>query len=363
MNDKKQYIALGIMSGTSLDGLDLALCNFYKNNLKWDFEIIKAETVKYSEGMKIRLATANRLSGFELIRFHKEYGKFIGKEINKFLEKTEKPSIIASHGHTVFHRPEMNLTFQLGDGAFIAAETGITTVSDFRNLDTALGGQGAPLVPAGDELLFSEYQFCLNLGGIANISFKNSKNKRTAFDICPVNIIANEFASKLGAEFDRDGNFGKSGEVDYRLLNELNEIEFYVTPPPKSLGKEYIDERIFPIFRKYPISTESKLRTFYEHTAVQIASTLNKSGTASALPDSVSKILITGGGAHNTFVIERLEKYLIPEIVVPPQEIINFKEALIFAFLGVLRIENTENCFSSVTGASKDNFGGIIHKM
>ncbi len=364
MDNKKTYTALGTMSGTSLDGLDLALCRFYYENLTWRFEILKAQTIGYSEEIKNRMRQAGLLSGFDLIRFHKEYGKYIGHEINIFLKDTEKPDIISSHGHTVFHRPEINLTFQIGDGAFIAAETGITTVADFRNQDTALGGQGAPLVPAGDELLFSEYHFCLNLGGIANFSYKDTENKRRAFDICPVNIIANYFAEKLGAQFDRDGNFGKSGEIDYSLLNELNEIDFYRNRSPKSLGREYIDEKIFPIFDKYQLSSESKLRTFYEHAAHQIAETVNTCKATTPPPHAdAPKILITGGGAHNKFLTERLRACFNPEIIIPDKKIVDYKEALIFAFLGVLRIENINNCLSSVTGASKDNLGGLIYKV
>ena len=353
---KTKYTVLGIMSGTSLDGLDLCLCEFYYTNEKFSFRIINSQTITYEHEILSKLKSCYTISGIELIRFHKEYGDYIGKKSKIFLKNKQKPDFIASHGHTVFHRPQERLTFQIGDGAFIAAASEITCISDFRNLDTALSGQGAPLVPIGDKYLFSEYKFCLNLGGFANISFDTPENKRIAFDICPVNIIANKFSEILGSQYDKDGDFGASGKICKELLSELNQIEFYKLKHPKSLGFENVEKTFLPIFSKYIINENDKLRTLYEHISIQISKILNENYYRKS-----EKVLITGGGAYNKFLISLIQEKTEPEIHIPEPEIIEFKEALIFAFLGVLRFENINNCLSSVTGALSDNSSGIIN--
>ena len=354
---QKEYRVIGVMSGTSLDGLDIVLCKIKFENEKYSFELESAETFKYSGDLKEKLSTAQNLSGFELIKFHKSYGKYIGQQIKSFLKEQEKPDFIASHGHTVFHRPDENITLQIGDGAFIAAETGIITISDFRNIDTALKGQGAPLVPIGDKLLFPGYDYCINLGGFANISFDDEKNKRIAFDICPVNILANDFAKETGAEYDLNGELGEKGEINDDLLNELNNIDFYNIKPPKSLGREYAEEVFVPVFDKYKISVQDKLRTLYEHIAIQIVKITTRTGQLKL------KILFTGGGTFNKFLMKRLSELSENKIVIPDELIIDYKEAIIFAFLGVLRFEGKVNCLSSVTGALQDNCGGSIYFM
>jgi len=351
---EKQYTVAGVMSGTSLDGLDIALCRFTKIENQYNFEIIAAQTFPYTNEYRAKLSEAHLLSAYDFIKFHKDYGTYIGNQINVFLHNKQKPDFIASHGQTIFHQPEEKVTFQIGDGSFIAAECNITTISDFRNLDTALGGQGAPLVPIGDKILFSEYQFCINLGGFANISYDNSEGTRIAFDICPVNILANMLSNLKGQEFDMAGDIGKQGEINQRLLDELNAISFYQQKEPKSLGREHLEQIFIPIFDKFHISPENKLRTLYEHIAIQINAIL------SPLSYPNGKILFTGGGAFNTFLISLINKHITQQVVIPSNEIVNFKEALIFAFLGVLRIENEFNCLQSVTGASRNCSGGVI---
>jgi anhydro-N-acetylmuramic acid kinase len=346
------YTAIGIMSGTSVDGLDVILCNFKRVNKKWKFKIIKANTFFYSNKWKRVLSNADKLGAYDFIKFHKEYGKFIGLSINKFLNGNKgEIDFIASHGHTIFHQPDKNLTFQIGDGAVIAATTGITTISDFRSLDIALGGQGAPLVPIGDKFLFSEYDFCLNLGGFANISFHKNK-KQTAFDICPVNIVINYLTQTINKQFDRDGKIAKKGNLNNRLLYELNNIAFYKIKAPKSLGKEWVVAKILPIINKYNIKPEDKLRTIYEHIANQISQVLNN--------NKDKTVLLTGGGTYNKFLIKLIDEQTDCELIIPDNNIIDFKEALIFAFLGLLRYRNKINCLSSVTGAKRDNSGGVI---
>jgi len=342
---------MGIMSGTSLDGLDLAICQFSFNE-KWNFNIIDAKTIPYSDNWKQKLSTADKLSGIDLINLHKEYGKLIGNTANDFIQSfAHKIDFIASHGHTVFHQPDKGLNLQIGDGNVISSVTGITTISDFRSMDIALGGQGAPLVPIGDRLLFSEYDYCLNLGGFANISFE-SENKRIAYDICPVNIVLNELASKTGVSFDKNGEIGKSGIIHSKLLNTLNNISYYHQKHPKSLGKEWLTSNFSPLLEDFNIPLMDKLRTLYEHISHQITNSIT-SGNA--------KILITGGGAHNVFLIDLLKQKTKANIVIPTNEIIDFKEALVFAFLGLRRLRGEINCLASVTGAVKDCSGGIIH--
>jgi anhydro-N-acetylmuramic acid kinase len=345
-----KWLVVGAMSGTSLDGLDLALVEFQRIENRWNFVIIAAETVNYSAEWEEKLRTAPELTGEKLIELNHAYGNFTGQQINLFVKKHQlSPDLIASHGHTVFHQPEKGFTFQAGNGVCIAAETGIPTVADFRSGDVALGGQGAPLVPVGDRLLFQEYETCLNLGGFANISFEKNGN-RIAFDICPVNFILNHLARKLGKPFDENGNLGRQGSIDIQLLEKLNQLDFYNQLPPKSLGKEWMDSYFFPIIEGSNISVQDKLRTVYEHIAIQIAKATPATG----------KMLATGGGALNSFLMEQCGQQLKCEIIIPPPEIINFKEALVFAFLGLLRFLGETNCLASVTGARRDSSSGVI---
>lgn len=355
---KNKIKAVGIMSGTSLDGLDLVAVEFQQFAGKWDFTIHSSETIPYSLGWKEKLKNAPELSGEKLMELNAEYGRFIGSEANRFIKGVNfSPDLIASHGHTVFHQPEKHFTFQVGQGADIAATTQITTIADFRSGDVALGGQGAPLVPVGDRLLFGEYDYCLNLGGFANISFEEN-GKRVAFDICPVNIILNHFAEKQGFAFDKEGELGRKGKVNIELLEKLNQLDFYLIKPPKSLGREWVEQIFMPVFNDAEITEQDKLRTVYEHIAKQIGKTV--SGKGKGRGEGEGKILITGGGSFNSFLIELISNQMTVELVIPSKEIVNFKEALIFAFLAVLKISGQFNCLSSVTGASRDHSSGII---
>jgi anhydro-N-acetylmuramic acid kinase len=344
-----QKTILGIMSGTSLDGLDLALCTFTKRHNRFSFDILKTDFFAYDEIWKKYLSTAQNLNSFDFIKLHKRYGKFIGQIANTFLQGTKAPDFIASHGHTIFHEPKQQITFQIGDGAFIAAETGIPVISDFRNLDTAYGGQGAPLVPIGDKLLFPEFDYCLNLGGFANISDK--KNEK-AYDICPFNFIINDLTRKINKEFDKNGEIGRRGAVNSKLLNELDNIEYYNEKAPKSLGREYAEKHFYPLFDQYKISLEDFIRTYYEHSANQI--------NRSILKRKNQKILITGGGAHNKFFISLLRKFPENKWIVPDNSTIDYKEAIIFAFLGFLRSIEEINTSASVTGARKNTSGAAV---
>jgi len=281
-----------------------------------------------------------------------EYGKYIGQQVLNFIEANKfKPDFIASHGHTIFHKPDEQLTLQIGDGNTIAAITGYPVVFDFRSLDVSLGGQGAPLVPIGDKLLFGEYDFCLNLGGFANISFEKN-NQRMAFDICPVNFVLNHLAEKEHKSFDTDGELAKSGKVNPELLNELNLLAYYKLSSPKSLGREWVEEKVFPLLEKYNLSNIDLISTFTEHVAIQIARVIkNEKGNS---------LIITGGGAYNKYLIDRIKHHSNIRVLIPEALLVEYKEALVFAFLGLLRLRGEVNCLSSVTGASRDSSTGVL---
>ncbi len=349
----KIYKVVGMMSGTSLDGVDVVYCIFKRSNNKWSYEIVDAENYQYTDYWRQRLENLSTKDAFTFVKTNVEYGHFLGRLAKDFISKNNiKPDIIASHGHTIFHQPDKKMTSQIGHGASIAAETGMAVVSDFRSLDLAFGGQGAPLVPIGDKMLFPEFVFCLNLGGFANISY-DFNNKRIAYDICPCNIILNFLADELGYDCDYDGKIAASGNIDGMLLKELNELEYYHNKPPKSLGKEWFIKKFIPIIKRYDIPVKDKLRTVSEHIAIQIS-------YAAKIYDS-KKMLVTGGGAFNKFLLQRIMSNTNHQIIIPDDKIINYKEALIFAFLGVLRIRKEVNCLKSVTGAKRDNVGGAVY--
>ncbi len=345
------FQAIGLMSGTSLDGLDICLAKFEKQNSVWKFQILKTETIPYTKDLEGQLRNSIHLSAEKLLELHSEYGFYLGKKVKNFISKhqIENIDLISSHGHTVFHQPQKKFTLQIGDGRAIKIENGLPVVYDFRSQDVLMGGNGAPLVPIGDELLFSEYDACLNLGGFSNISLKLN-DKRIAFDIAPVNIILNKIAQNCNQNFDENGDLARKGKINTELLNKLNSLEFYNLSHPKSLGIEWCNENIFPLFKK--LDSKDILATFTEHASEQISRIFNQY--------QLKKVLFTGGGTYNSYLIEKIKEKTNSEIVIPEKEIIDFKEALIFAFMGVLRINNEINVLSSATGSSQDHSSGII---
>ena len=347
---KNKINAIGVMSGTSLDGIDLVYVSF-DNYAYRNFEILHAQTVPYNKEWKQLLQNAILNTKKELADLDVLYGRFLGTTILNFITnfKIDTIDFVASHGHTVFHKPDEGITLQIGNGKEIAKITNQKVVCDFRTQDVKLGGQGAPLVPIGDELLFTDYDFCLNLGGFSNISYQKDDN-RIAFDICPVNIVLNHYAQKLGLDFDESGNIAKSGVVHQELLHQLNALSYYHQKPPKSLGLEWVQQHVFPLIDNTENEISTILRTFVEHAAQQIAKVIYKN----------DKVLVTGGGAFNDFFINRIQFYAENSIDLPYSEIINFKEALVFAFLGLLKLENKINCLQSVTGAQKNHSSGVV---
>ena len=352
---KDLYNVVGVMSGTSLDGIDLAHVHFTIRNGKWMFTIHESETIPYSKIWLNKLKIAVGFSKQELEKLNESYTELLGNVIKTFIDKHQLIHLdaVCSHGHTILHQPQNGFTLQIGNLPQLATIVGEKIVCDFRIQDVELGGQGAPLVPIGDRILFSDYDFCLNLGGFSNISFEYNSN-RIAFDISPVNTVLNYYANVLGFDYDDKGQLSRSGTIDSALLNELNSLEYYQKSFPKSLGFEFVKETVLPILEKFTIPTESKMHTFTEHIAQQ---------TALALPLQQGQLLITGGGAYNDFLIERIQFYL-PEtqIIIPNAKLLEYKEALIFALLGVLKLRNEINVLSSVTGAKSDHSSGVIHK-
>jgi len=352
--NKSIYKVLGLMSGTSLDGVDLCYCKFLLKGDSWSYEILETACIPYDQSWKKKLDYTDEGDMLVYMKLDNEYGHYLGNLVKNFINSNNlEVDFVASHGHTVLHQPEQGYTFQIGSGPAISAECGRAVICDFREKDVALGGQGAPLVPVGDELLFSKYDYCLNLGGIANISFTED-NQRIAFDICPCNILLNSFAAEMGKEFDENGEEASKGIVNKEFLDQLNNINYYKSEPPKSLGKEDINKHFIPVINNAPLSNQDKLRTYCEHIAIQINNELKESN---------KKMIITGGGALNSFLIERITSICKEiKIVIPDKELINFKEAMVFAFLGVLRMRNEINCYQSVTGAMEDSVVGVVYK-
>ena len=341
---------IGLMSGTSLDGLDIAYCEFSESE-GLRYKLLAAETYPYPQQWVDRLSTLEHASAYEYALAHVELGHYFGKCVNRFRKAHPgKVDLVASHGHTIFHQPRLGLTTQIADGDAIAAETGLPVAFNFRTFDVALGGQGAPLVPIGDRLLFGDYDACLNLGGFSNISYEES-GLRKAFDVSPCNMALNALARKLGVEYDKDGVFASQGALNEDVLQKMNALEYYHRPAPKSLGKEWYIENFLPLIASQ--NPQSMLRTTVEHIAQQVALVVSS--------QSIRTLLVTGGGAKNKFLVERIAA-LSPQcsVTIPDHQVVDYKEAIVFALLGYLRVKGQNNCLQSVTGASRDNCSGQL---
>lgn len=347
---KDSYRVVGVMSGTSLDGLDIVYATF-DFNTSWSYEIHIAETIPYDILWKDKLKGLAQKELNEIRLIDDAFTEFLIEKISNFFNKHYITNLdaICSHGHTALHKPNQGITYQIGNQVSLAEKLGITVVCNFRGQDVMLGGQGAPLVPIGDQMLFSKYDYCLNLGGFSNVSTM-VKGERIAYDICPVNVVLNHYVGKLGHNFDNKGAIAQSGFIDENLLASLNKLDYYLKPFPKSLGIEWVYEEIFSMIDNYHLSIDTILRTFVEHIAIQISKEINVG----------SNVLVTGGGAHNFFLIKRIEHHLNGNLVIPEERLINFKEALIFGLLGVLKLRGEINCLSSVTGALKDHSSGDV---
>lgn len=357
----KETIGIGLMSGTSLDGVDICTVKFINDNKHWNFDILTAETISYPNNLFQQLKNPYKLSAIELTELHHQLGDFYGKITKAHIQQNQlssKVNFVASHGHTIFHNPEKNYTLQIGAPEKIFATVNIPVVADFRIADVAFKGNGAPLVPIGDLELFHEFSGCINIGGFANISVKNNNNI-FAYDICPTNTIINSLIEKEypHLNYDDKGEIGRKGKIINELFLKLNQLDFYHQKHPKSLGIEFNNEYIYPILKPFlsNFCFQDVLHTFYHHIAIQIANNINSHFKTD------NKVLITGGGAYNIYLIELIKNLSKANIIIPETNIIEYKEALIFAFLGLLKLANKTNTLANVTGAKTDLSSGIIY--
>jgi anhydro-N-acetylmuramic acid kinase len=354
-----KYNIVGIMSGTSMDGLDIAHVTLEElAEGKWGYTINAAETVAYSETWRLRLSKLRHQNSLIFYKTDRYYGQWIGENVKAFLDKNSlEADLIASHGHTVFHQPENNLSVQIGDGNSIYAYTGIPTITNFRALDVILGGEGAPLVGIADHMMFGEFDMCLNLGGFANIS-ANISGERVAYDVCPCNIVLNRIAREFDKSYDENGEIAEKGNIDYDLLGELNAVEYYDYEPPKSLGREWISTNFWYYVRNSVAKKEDKMKTLVDHIAQQIGNNIDDLSSGDA---SGKRVLVTGGGAFNNTLISHLKSHTEAEIVVPDDNLVNYKESAAFALLGLLRVKNKENVLALSTGAKSNSISGASY--
>jgi anhydro-N-acetylmuramic acid kinase len=359
------YHVIGLMSGSSLDGLDIVFTELEESRGTWSYIIKAADCYEYETALKNDLFNAKNLSAYNYMLLHTSYAKHLAKSVNRFIHENNlehRVQLIASHGHTVFHAPEFNMTSQLGDGATLAALTGINVVSDLRNIDVALNGQGAPIVPMGEKLLFGKYDFYLNIGGIANISFQ-TENNFIAYDVCSANAILNKLAQENNKDFDEDGNFAAAGKLNISLLNKLNALDYYQQLFPKSLSNDFGLNIVYPLIQLQQINVNDTLRTYTEHVAQQVFNSIQLLLNEVQQNKSTYKLLITGGGAFNTFLIEVLKEKLTAinvQVFIPEPAVAKYKEALIMALLGVLRWREENTALASVTGAIRNSIGGAV---
>lgn len=349
---------LGIMSGSSMDGVDLALCEISQDGSKYRYKILKGETYDYDDRWRLRLSKLRTQNAMAYAKTDVFYAHFLADLVNQFKNSTDlNIDLIASHGHTIFHNPKQKITSQVGDGSTLAALTNIPVVSDFRRGDLALGGEGAPLVGTGDELLFGEFDFCLNLGGFANIS-TNQDGNRIAFDITACNILTNRLARDLELSYDNNGEIASTGNINYEMLNELNNLDYYRIEGPKSLNRDWISSDLWPIVKEYrDESLEDRMKTLVDHIAFQIGKSIE---TLSNGDSDGKRLYVTGGGAFNSTLIDHIKSHTEAEVIIPENDIVNYKEALVFALLAYLRVNNTNNTSAAATGAQQDIISGAL---
>ncbi len=355
------YRVIGLMSGSSLDGLDIAHVQLEEVRGQWSFHILNSECVPYTDEWTADLRNATGKSVADFLKLHTAYGRYLGEQVQAFMDRyglEHHVHFIASHGHTVFHEPHNATTYQLGDGAAIAAVTGLPVISDLRAMDVAHGGQGAPIVPVGDRLLFGSYDYLLNIGGIANITVQRPEGA-VAFDVCPANQVLNALAAREGRTMDEGGAMARQGALLTEVMHHLGTNEYYSRQAPKSLSNEAAMGMILPVLHEGGYSTYDMLHTVTMHIAGKVTDAVRQ------YPNSKEQatMLVTGGGAFNTYLVEELQRQLAPlhvAVVIPDASVVLYKEALVMALIGALRWREEVNVLSSVTGATRDSVGGAL---
>lgn len=364
------YHAIGLMSGSSLDGLDVALCRMEtaRSDVEFeisDWEILAAETFPFSDFWKKRLRDLPSSSAFELADAHAAFGGYMGSFVNRFFAsqnlKTPHIDLIASHGHTIFHEPAQGFTTQIGDGAALAAATGCTVVADFRTADVALGGQGAPLAPIADKLLFPSHDFYLNLGGIANLS-GDAGNHFVAFDVTGANQILNAVTQRFFQKnYDENGGLARSGKLEISLLEKMEALPFFDLPYPKSLSNQWVQKNLVELALETKAPPSDLLHTTCVHVGRQLAKSISQIIEKEGIKKEKYRLLPSGGGVFNSFLMECIQvENPNVEIVSPDKKVADFKEAALMALMGVMRLEGVPNCMASVTGAERDAMGGVV---
>lgn len=362
-NTAKSYYAIGLMSGSSLDGLDISYCKYTYQDQQdaWRFNLRASKTAELGLWSD-KLSQAINLSNKELTELSQSFARYMAKEVNTFIRESalEEIDLLVSHGHTIFHYPDKGITCQIGDGQVLANNTGLKVVNNLRQKDMDYGGQGAPIVPIGDKYLFANHALCLNIGGIANISVKLA-DRVLAFDLCPANQVLNYYAKRLGQAFDDKGQWAREGELNSRLFDELNKLSYYQQAHPKSLDNSFSKELIV-LMDSFEQNEKNALSTFTEHLVFQLVNNLkNLTKSLGVSPFVDTSLLITGGGAFNAFLVERIKEELELSVVIPPSDIINYKEAIVMGFIGVLRLRSETNVLASVTGAYRDSSCGDVY--
>ncbi len=353
------------MSGSSLDGLDIAYCEFQVDKKAiTDWKLLEATTANYPEKWTARLQHLPEQNARTLARTNVYFSRFMADLVNDFIQEHKiQPDLIASHGHTIFHEPDRLMTLQIGDGATLAALTGISVASDFRTQDIALEGEGTPIAPAADRFLFPGYDFYLNIGGIANVTC-NANGRYIAFDTSPANQILNMLAAELGLPYDKDGQIARSGKLNIELIDQLEQFAYFQQDYPKSLDNNWIREHVLPTFAIAESPVADLLHTAVHFISKHIGESLKNIIRKEHLHKDKYTMLVTGGGGFNTYLMECIQtdcQAVNTEIILPERDIIDYKEAILMALMGVLRVEHIPNCFSSVTGAKRDSIGGALY--
>jgi anhydro-N-acetylmuramic acid kinase len=360
-------VILGAMSGSSLDGLDLAVSqfDFSENGELRHWVLLEGTTIPFSESWRKRLSSLPDATAVELAVADADLGAWIGQAASSYLSQLKvSVDAIASHGHTVFHFPDRGLSLQIGSGAAIAAQTGITTVDDFRMQDVQSGGQGAPLAPLADQLLFPEYVLLLNLGGIANLSMRFGA-KYIAFDSTGANQVLDALAKQLGIPFDDGGQQAAKGQLIPDLLKQALALPYHKQSYPKSLGNDWVQQQLLPLYKSAQGSIPDKLHTACRQIARCIAADLAKAIEHEGLMPDQARMMVSGGGALNTFLVqcirEECEKICSLAVELPSPAVIHYKEAVLMGLMGAMRLRHQANVLPSVTGARRAVCGGAVH--